>query len=105
MTAEENKAIYLRSVESLNRGGVRSSLTFTAPDALINGQPLGRAGDGHRTEMLARAFPDQRYHIDQLVAEGDLLVARWRMTATHSGDLNGRRWQCLQRAGPWISGG
>ena len=105
MTAEENKAIYLRSVESLNRGDVRSSLTFTAPDALINGQPLGRAGDGHRTEMLARAFPDQRYHIDQLVAEGDLLVARWRMTATHSGDLNGRRWQCLQRAGPWISGG
>ena len=89
MTAEENKAAYLRSVESLNRGDVAASLTFTAPDALINGQPLGRAGDGHRTEMLARAFPDQRYRIDELVAEGDMLVARWRMTATHLGDLKG----------------
>jgi predicted ester cyclase len=89
VTAEENKATYLRSVENLNRGDVRSSLEFTAPDALINGQPLGRAGDGHRTEMLARAFPDQHYQIDELVAEGDMLVARWTMTATHLGDLDG----------------
>jgi predicted ester cyclase len=89
VSAEDNKAAYLRSVESLNRGDVAASLTFTAFDALINDEPLGRAGDGHRTEMLAQAFPDQRYHIDELVAEGDMLVARWRMTATHLGDLNG----------------
>ena len=89
VTAEENKANYLRSVESLNRGDLPSSLAFTAPDAIINGEPIGRAGDGHRTEMLARAFPDQHYDIDELVAEGDMLVARWRMTATHLGDLNG----------------
>ena len=89
MSAEENKATYLRSVESLNQGDVAASLAFTAPEALINGEPIGRAGDGHRTEMLAQAFPDQHYHIEELVAEGDMLVVRWRMTATHLGDLNG----------------
>ena len=44
------------------------------------------------TGIAPRCWPEPFLtsdHIDQLVAEGDLLVARWRMTATHSGDLNG----------------
>lgn len=89
MSAEENKAIYLRVVEDLNRGDLEASLEFTAPDATLNGQSLGREGDKHRTEMLATAFPDQRYDIQEMVAEGDMLVVRWRMTGTHEGELAG----------------
>ena len=89
MSAEENKAIYLRVVEDLNQGDLESSLAFTAPDATLNGQPLGREGDRHRAEILATAFPDQRYDILEMVAEGDMLVVRWRMTGTHEGELAG----------------
>ena len=46
-------------VDDLNRGDLEASLAFTAPDATLNGQPLGREGDKHRAEMLATAFPDQ----------------------------------------------
>jgi predicted ester cyclase len=46
---------------------------------------MGREGDKHRAEVLAEAFPDQRYKILELVAEGDRLVVRWRMTGTHRG--------------------
>jgi len=89
VSAEENKAIYLRVVEDLNRGDLESSLAFTAPDATLNGQPLGREGDKHRAEMLATAFPDQHYEIQEMIAEGDKLVVRWRMTGTHEGELVG----------------
>lgn len=89
MSAQENKAIYLRVVEDLNRGDLESSLRFTALDATLNGQPMGREGDRHRAEVLAKAFPDQCYDILELVAEGDRLVVRWRMTGTHRGDLAG----------------
>ena len=89
MSAQENKAIYLRVVEDLNRGDLESSLAFTAPHATLNGQPMGREGAKHRAEMLAEAFPDQRYDMLEMVAEGDRLVVRWRMTGTHQGDLAG----------------
>ena len=89
MSAEENKAIYLRTVEYQNAGELEASLAFTAPDALFNGQPFGREGDRQRHEMLAAAFPDTHYDIQELVAEGDTLVARWRMTGTHEGELVG----------------
>ena len=90
MSAEENKAIYLRTVEYQNAGDLEASLAFTAPDALFNGQPFGREGDRRRSEMLAAAFPDTHYDIQELVAEGDTLVARWRMTGTHEGLSWGR---------------
>ena len=89
MSAEENKAIYLRAVEHQNGGDLEASLAFTAPDALFNGQPFGREGDRQRSEMLVAAFPDTRYDVQELVAEGDTLVARWRMTGTHQGELAG----------------
>ena len=89
MSAEENKAIYMRTVEAVNQGDLEASLEFTAPDATLNGQPFGREGDRQRSEMLATAFPVLRYDIEDLVTEGDKLVARWRMSGTHQGDLAG----------------
>ena len=39
--------------------------------------------------MLVTAFPDQHYELQEMVAEGDRLVVRWRMTGTHLGELVG----------------
>ena len=36
-----------------------------------------------------KAFPDMHFEIDQIIASGDYVVARWRCTATHRGEFNG----------------
>ena len=89
MTAQENKAIYLRMIEDPSRGDLEASLAFTAPDAKLNGQPVGRDGDKHRADVLAEAFPGRRYDELELVAGRDRLVGRWRITGTHERDLAG----------------
>jgi steroid delta-isomerase-like uncharacterized protein len=47
--------------------------------------------DGHRqySEVMSRAFPDLERTIEDLVAEGDKVVARWTARGTHDGDFNG----------------
>ncbi len=47
--------------------------------------------DGHRQYSVAMntAFPDLERMIDDLIAEGDRVVARWSARGTHSGDFMG----------------
>lgn len=35
------------------------------------------------------AFPDTRYEVDDLIAEGDRVVVRWRLLGTHGGVFRG----------------
>jgi predicted ester cyclase len=42
-------------------------MAFTAPDVLFNGWLFGREGNRRRSEMLATAFPDTRYDIQERV--------------------------------------
>jgi len=35
------------------------------------------------------AFPDSHYEVDDLIAEGDRVVVRWRMFGTHQGEFYG----------------
>ncbi|HUR36076.1 MAG TPA: ester cyclase [Vicinamibacterales bacterium] len=42
----------------------------------------------HLAELL-HAFPDTKFHVDAVVAEGDNVVARWTATCTHTGDYFG----------------
>lgn len=35
------------------------------------------------------AFPDTRYEVDDLIAENDRVVVRWRLLGTHLGDFRG----------------
>lgn len=38
---------------------------------------------------LRRAVPDGYYEVDDLIAEGDRVVVRWRLLGTHTGDFHG----------------
>src|ERR1051325_650271 len=38
---------------------------------------------------LRSAVPDARYEVDDLIAEGDRVVVRWRLLGTHKGDFRG----------------
>ena len=89
MSVEENKAVVLRAFEEINRGDLDAASGYVAPDLALNGEQIGREAYKRRDEAMRAAFPDLRYDIEDLVAEGDTVVARWRMTGTHEGDLAG----------------
>lgn len=38
---------------------------------------------------MKSALSDVQFEIDELIAEGDVVVARWKMEATHTGSLMG----------------
>ena len=64
-----------------------------APDMvdhnLMPGQKPGVEGMKEMMGMFFAAFPDLQATIDQLVAEGDLVVGRMTNTGTHKGDFMG----------------
>ena len=89
MSVEENKAVVLRAFEEINRGDPDAASAYVAPDMALNGEQIGREAYKRRDEAMRAAFPDLHYDIEDLVAEGDTVVARWRMRGTHEGDLAG----------------
>jgi predicted ester cyclase len=38
---------------------------------------------------IRAAVPDARYEVDDLIAEGDRVVVRWRLLGTHKGNFRG----------------
>ena len=54
-----------------------------------NGQELDLAGYEERVRMSRAPFPDQRFTIREMVAEGDAVVMTWLWSATHQGDIPG----------------
>jgi steroid delta-isomerase-like uncharacterized protein len=55
---------------------------FPDPGSVVEGPEAFK--QVHR--VFCGAFPDLRVTVEQLVAEGDFVAARWRCDMTHSGD-------------------
>jgi predicted ester cyclase len=83
MSAQENKAVVRREQEELwNHAG-----------ELDAAEELFAAGQAEAAKQEAadfrRGFPDVISTIEDLIAEEDKVVARWRSRATHRGDYMG----------------
>jgi steroid delta-isomerase-like uncharacterized protein len=50
----------------------------------------GAAGQARIAEQFRQAFPDLEWHVDLVLAEGDLVAARWTATGTNSGSWGGQ---------------
>ena len=90
MSTEQNKEVVRRFLTEVLTGrnlGLADELL--APNYLnrLTGADLATL-KGMLAAMSA-AFSDVRFEIDDLVAEGDSVVARWKMEATHTGSLMG----------------
>ena len=93
MSAEENKALLRRWGELWNAGDAAAIAALVTPD-YVRHDPNGpevRGPDAERqlVAMYRAAFPDLRFAIEHLVADEDLVVARYTIRGTHRGELLG----------------
>ena len=93
MSAEENKAIARRAYEIFSSGNLEALQEVIAPDLVDHnaapGQAPGIEGTRQVLGMLRAAFPDLRLTPEDLIAEGDRVVARLMVTGTHQGEFQG----------------
>jgi predicted ester cyclase len=61
---------------------------FTSHDWPESG-PTGPTAFREYYSALRSAVPDARYEVDDLIAEGDRVVVRWRLLGTHKRDFRG----------------
>ena len=87
MTKQDPKAVYQRLIDAANQR------TFAVMDELVGEDFVGhwlsagpelRGPAAYRQwfETLVRVFPDWRGTIEDLVAEGETVAARWRVQGT-----------------------
>jgi predicted ester cyclase len=94
MDPEENKAVVQRLFDAISSGRLDELAQVVAPDvvdhnAVILMQPEGPGGVEEGVRMLRQGFPDLRLTTQELLAEGDQVVARFTMSGTNTGDYRG----------------
>jgi len=94
MSVEENKAVVRRYLEEIINGADYAvAEEIIAPDYINHtaggGIGSGRADFVQGLRALHAAFPDWHVTIEEMVAEGDIVVDRFAIRATHSGSANG----------------
>ena len=92
--AEENKAVIRRYVEEVqNDRNWNVYDELTAEDFVNHSAPPGVPDDREGQKMylgaFMAAFPDCRFTIDDMIAEGDQVVTKKTFTGTHTEELNG----------------
>lgn len=97
MSLEENKAIvrdYLDSARRHLRGEAEDMREFLTPDLVLHTPPQVSDGADHDERLhneartLVTALPDLDFEIEEMVAEGDLVVVHLAMAGTHDGTLD-----------------
>jgi steroid delta-isomerase-like uncharacterized protein len=94
MSTQDNKVIARRIFEEVGSQG-----NFAVIDEAISPNFVYRTsafpefhGPGGFKEFFTehrKTFPDLHYTVEDVVAEGDKVVARWTASGTHTGDMMG----------------
>jgi predicted ester cyclase len=90
MSIEQNKAVvreFMMEVLSGRNLGITDEVLAPNYVNLMTGADL--SGFKGMLTAMSTALSDVRFEIDDLIAEGDSVVARWKMEATHTGSLMG----------------
>lgn len=94
--SEQNKAAFRAIPEQvINPGNLTAADQYFAQDyvdhALPPGLPAGVAGFKAFFTMLRTAFPDLHYTVEDVVAEGEKVVARVSVHGSMKGDFQGMK--------------
>jgi predicted ester cyclase len=93
--AERNKDVIRKLMAEVDRGNIDVVDACYSPDYVdrtpSSGRSLapGREGVRQAFALFQKAFPDTRHTIEDLIAEGDRVVARISARGTHTGELFG----------------
>ena len=92
MSTEENKTVLRREVEELynHTGNIDVVEEIFSPDYVshepTSGEVRGIEGARQFAATFREAFPDLQNTIEDMVAEGDTVVMRFRGSGTHEGE-------------------
>ena len=92
MSADENKRIAREFFERIWNQADESAIdAFIPENAKGNDPDFGAGREGFRAQWRKwhAAFPDLHFEVLDLVAEGDKVLTRWRLTGTHQGEFLG----------------
>jgi steroid delta-isomerase-like uncharacterized protein len=94
MTAETNKIVMHRFLEFINTASESLAQELISPAAIFHvpGSPepmRGPAGYLAIIGMMRGGFPDIQWTLEEMVAEGDKVAARFTMRGTHRGTFFG----------------
>jgi steroid delta-isomerase-like uncharacterized protein len=91
--SEANKALAREFYEKVSSGDLSVTDTHVADNFVDHeefpGLPQTKEGVRMFFELMRTAFPDFRMSADDMIAEGDKLVVRFRMQGTHRGEFMG----------------
>ena len=91
--SEANKASYRSYIEQLwNKRDQSAVERYLAPDYVEHNKnlPPGRDGRWGFVSKVLTAFPDYHAEVQEILAEGDRVVARVQWTGTQDGPYDGR---------------
>ena len=91
--SEANKTVVRSVMEALNRRDLDAAAARLAPQYVWQGpggqQAYGQEGWRELVATYLQAFPDLEFTIEDLIAEGDKVVARYTVRGTFRGELAG----------------
>ena|SRR5687768_17469083 len=93
MFIEDNKKIVRRYQDIYNSNDLDCLIEVVSEDLLtpniMPGIPHGLEGAKAAHRIMLAGFPDYQTIIEDMIAEGDKVVARIKMTGTHAGEFIG----------------
>jgi steroid delta-isomerase-like uncharacterized protein len=95
MNTQENKALIARYNAEVIEGGNMETFQAIASPNFINhsageGMPAGQDGMIYFfSQLLHPAFPDLKVEVLDMIAEGNKVATRKKITASHQGELMG----------------
>ena len=91
--AEENRAVVMRYVEEVwNRHEFDAIDSLVSPDYVNHAATTDeyrQGGARHIWEWILSVFPDHRFDVEHIAADGDTVAVLGMMVGTHEGDLMG----------------
>jgi C-1 hydroxylase len=91
MSAEKNKTLIRSYVDTWNRGDLQALSEYWAPEMVHHTRTKAHGVEAVKgiVGSFMHAFPDLRWEINDIVAEGDRVVTRMTARGTHKGDYMG----------------
>jgi steroid delta-isomerase-like uncharacterized protein len=93
--SEGNKSLVRRLFEEVwNKGNTQIADELFTPNYAHHDHSTPDFGRGPESEkkvvtLYRNAFPDLRLTVEDLISEGETVMARWTCKGTHKGELNG----------------